>query len=267
MRKITAFLVLAFAAMASAQAQSEVKQLTIKSEILGVEKAYSIYLPDGYKKTGEKYPVLYLQHGYGENETGWTHQGHVARIADNPINEGRMEEMIIVMANGMTQKNGVAERGLLPLMLVNDLIPFIESHYPVKTDKWSRAMAGLSMGSYHTSITTLSNPEMFGYAGLFSGFLRAPWADGADEPHLRLIYQPEEFAKTFKVFYRAMGTGDTFWEAFAKDDEFLADKNLPILRSPSAAVMTGRCGAAASTNSCPCFSSNAPPDQPVRCIQ
>ena len=189
-----------------------------------------IYTPPAYTES-KKYPVLYLQHGYGENETGWVHQGHVARIADNLIAEGRMEEMIIVMANGMTQKNGVAERGLLPLMLVSDLIPFIESHYPVKTDKWNRAMAGLSMGSYHTSITTLSNPDMFGYAGLFSGFLRAPWANGADEPHLKLIYQPEEFKKTFKVFYRAMGTEDTFWEAFAKDDEFLADKNLPILRS------------------------------------
>jgi len=189
-----------------------------------------IYTPPAYTES-KKYPVLYLQHGYGENETGWVHQGHVARIADNLIAEARMEEMIIVMANGMTQKNGVAERGLLPLMLVSDLIPFIESHYPVKTDKWNRAMAGLSMGSYHTSITTLSNPDMFGYAGLFSGFLRAPWANGADEPHLKLIYQPEEFKKTFKVFYRAMGTEDTFWEAFAKDDEFLADKDLPILRS------------------------------------
>ena len=150
-----------------------------------------MYLPATYD-AAKKYPVLYLQHGYGENETGWVYQGHLLRIADQLLHKGEMQEMIVVMANGMTQKNGVAERGLLPLMLVNDLIPFIESHYPVKTDKWSRAMAGLSMGSYHTSITTLSNPELFGYAGLFSGFLRAPWADGADEPHLKLIYQLKE---------------------------------------------------------------------------
>ena len=98
------------------------------------------------------------------------------------------------------------------------------------TDKWHRAMAGLSMGSFQTSITTLTNPDLFGYAGLFSGFLRAPWPTDAEQPHLKLLEDPAKFNETFRVFYRAMGTEDTYWEAFAKDDAFLEGKGLDITR-------------------------------------
>lgn len=119
---------------------------------------------------------------------------------------------------------------LFPQVLVNDLIPFIESRYPVLMDKWHRAMAGLSMGSYQTSLTTLGHPELFGYAGLFSGFLRAPWPTETPEEHLKMLDQPAEFQSTFRLFYRAMGTGDQFWDRFAEDDAYLAPKKLPILR-------------------------------------
>ena len=91
-------------------------------------------------------------------------------------------------------------------------------------------MAGLSMGSFHTAITTLSHPELFGYAGLFSGFLRAPWGNGQDEPHLRLLSDPEAFNSAFRVFYRAMGTEDQFWDSFARDDEYLKGKPLRLQR-------------------------------------
>ena len=146
-----------------------------------------------------------------------------------------MEEMIIVMGNGMARAEGTRteksrDLGLFPRIVTGDLIPYIEGHYKVLTDKWHRAMAGLSMGSFHTSVTTLSHPDLFGYAGLFSGFIRAPWNPEEEEPHMKLLKDPAAFNEAFRVFYRAMGTEDQFWSSFAADDEYLADKGLNLTR-------------------------------------
>ncbi len=194
-----------------------------ESSVTGKHEICLVYTPPAYDP-GKKYPVLYLQHGYGENETGWVYQGHVGRIADQLLAKGQMKEMLIVMGNGMTKKEGSGDRSLFMQVLLKDMIPFIEAHYPVLTDKWNRAMAGLSMGSFQTSVTTLSHPELFSYAGLFSGFLRAPWPAGEKEPHLAILEDPDRFNAEFRVFYRAMGTEDQFFESFAKDDAFLENK-------------------------------------------
>ncbi len=204
-----------------------------ESTVTGKHEVCLVYTPAGFR-ADKKYPVLYLQHGYGENETGWVYQGHAARIADRLIDEGRVKEMIIVMGNGMAvKKDGNVSRrafNVFPEVLLSDLIPFIESRYPVLTDKWSRAMAGLSMGSYQTSIVTLSHPELFGYAGVFSGFLRAPWAEGK-EAHLNILDDKAKFNESYRVFYRAMGTEDQFFDRFAGEDELLKDKGLNITRN------------------------------------
>ena len=204
-----------------------------RSSVTGKHEICLVYLPPEFDYRKE-YPVLYLQHGYGENETGWIYQGHAGRIADRLLYEGHMEEMVIVMGNGMASAEGVGKdrrlaSTLFPQILLSDLIPFIESKYPVKTDKWSRAMAGLSMGSYQTSLVTLANPAMFGYAGLFSGFLRAPWGE-EESDRLSLLNDPKSFHESFRVFYRAMGTEDTFFGSFAADDAFLEGKQLNIIR-------------------------------------
>ena len=200
------------------------------STVTGKHEICLVWTPPAYDPA-KAYPVLYLQHGYGENETGWIYQGHAGRIADRLLAEGKMKEMIIVMGNGMTQGDDMLQgRMLFPQVLLSDLIPFIEKTYPVLTDKWHRAMAGLSMGSYQTSIVTMSHPELFGYAGLFSGFMRAPWPSDAPQPHLALAEKPEEFNAAFRVFYRAMGTEDQFFDAFAKDDKWLEGKKLNIIR-------------------------------------
>ena len=199
------------------------------SSVTGKIESCLVYTPANYDPA-RKYPVLYLQHGYGENETGWVYQGHVARIADRLLHQGKMKEMIIVMGNGMTQMDGADRfRMLFPKVLLEDLIPYIEARYPVLTDKWNRAMAGLSMGSYQTSIVTLSNPHLFGYAGVFSGFLRFP-RPGSDEKHLALLDDSEAFNSSFRVFYRAMGTEDQFYQSFADDDEMLQEKPVRMIR-------------------------------------
>ncbi len=198
------------------------------SAVTGKTESCLVYTPPAYTEN-KRYPVLYLQHGYGENETGWVYQGRLMRIADALIHDGEAAEMIVVMGNGMAQKGSGTERALFPQLLVQDLIPYIESRYAVQTDKWHRAMAGLSMGSYQTSVVTLSHPELFGYAGIFSGFLRAPWGEKG-EPHLTALDDAEAFGRNYRVFFRAMGTEDTFWQRFAEDDEYLSGRNLPMLR-------------------------------------
>ena len=93
-----------------------------------------------------------------------------------------------------------------------------------------RAMAGLSMGSYQTSVTTLTHPELFAYAGVFSGFMRAARAAEGPEKHLKLLENPDRFNGAFRVFYRAMGTEDQYFESFAADDRLLEGKGLHIIR-------------------------------------
>ena len=160
-----------------------VTRLYVPSSVTGKHEIALVWAPASFDPA-TSYPVLYLQHGYGENETGWVHQGHVGRIADRLLATGQMKEMLIVMANGMMRAPGrdPMGRSLFSEFLLTDLIPFVEARFPTKTDKWSRAMAGLSMGSYQTSVTTLSHPDLFGYAGLFSGFLRSPARDGGAPP-------------------------------------------------------------------------------------
>ena len=201
----------------------------VPSSVTGKHEICLVYTPPKHDPQ-KKYPVLYLQHGYGENETGWVYQGHVGRIADRLLADGQMEEMIIVMGNGMARGGNPGDRTLFPRILLEDIIPFTESRYNVLTDKWHRAMAGLSMGSFQTSITTLTHPELFGYAGLFSGFLRAPWPTDDPQPHLATVEDAEKFNTSFRVFYRAMGTEDQYWDSFAKDDEYLKGKELNIFR-------------------------------------
>ena len=146
-----------------------------------------IYTPPGYNDTtSEKYPVLYLQHGGGENETGWSNQGHANLILDNLLAEGNAKPFIIVMDNGTwrmperSNSNVQAQReaGTWPPKgwadnfkntLINDIIPMVEANYRVLPNAEHRAMAGLSMGGMQTRVITLAHPELFSYVGMFSG--------------------------------------------------------------------------------------------------
>ncbi|MES2775686.1 MAG: alpha/beta hydrolase-fold protein [Bacteroidota bacterium] len=156
-----------------------------------------IYTPPGYEKeTSKKYPVLYLQHGMGENETGWGNQGFANLIMDNLIADGKSLPFIIVMENSSinmanfrrpaapaqgsdTTRNaanrqpggpgsGVNFAAEFEQVLFNDLVPYIETNYRVRADPTHRAMAGLSMGGMQTRSLVISNPEKFAYVGMFS---------------------------------------------------------------------------------------------------
>ncbi len=134
-----------------------------------------VYTPAGYgKNPNQKYPVLYLQHGWGENETSWGVQGKADLIMDNLIADKKCQPFIVVMTYGMTNEARYGSIGTFnyknfETVLVDELIPYIDSHFKTKTDRNSRAMCGLSMGGMETRNITLSRPEVFGYWGLFSG--------------------------------------------------------------------------------------------------
>ena len=134
-----------------------------------------VYTPPGYDQNLEKrYPVLYLQHGWGENEYGWGVQGDAPLIMDNLLAENKTRPFIIVMTYGMTndtQPGGIRNFDIkaFETVLVDELIPYTDSNFRTLSDQPNRAMAGLSMGGMETKTITLKHPEKFSHIGLFSG--------------------------------------------------------------------------------------------------
>lgn len=142
-----------------------------------------VYTPPFYDEDlNKRYPVLYLQHGGGEDETGWSKQGRANLIMDNLIAEGKAKSFIIVMDNGTWSMQG-PPRGERPAgewppkgwadgfkkTLLEDIIPMIDKNFRTLADQQNRAMAGLSMGGMQTRVITLANPDVFSYVGMFSG--------------------------------------------------------------------------------------------------
>ena len=156
----------------------QVVQVLFPSPSTGETKRAFVYLPPQYDGK-KKFPVLYLQHGWGEDETAWSRQGHANLIMDNLIAEGKCEPFMIVMTYGMT--NEVRFGGLRSFdftkfekVLVDELVPYIDANFKTVAKKEARAMAGLSMGGMETKNITLARPDVFDYYGLLSGGTYAP---------------------------------------------------------------------------------------------
>ena len=201
-----------------------VQEVLYYSPSLGSMQTAMVYLPPTYgqliKKKQARFPVLYLQHGWGENQTSWSKQGHAGLIMDNLLAEGKIQPMIVVMAYGLTNDVRFGRIGQFTAkefetLLVDELIPFIDANYLTKADKWSRAMAGLSMGGMETHLITLRRRDVFGYWGLLSGGTYTPDEIG-DPSQVKLIFQscgskefPEGIRKSTeelkKAGYNAVG--------------------------------------------------------------
>ena len=170
-----------------------VQQVLFWSESTKQCRRAFVYTPPTYgKNKKEKFPVLYLQHGWGEDETAWSNQGHANLIMDNLIAEGKIKPFIIVMTYGMT--NDIQFGGLggftakeFETVLVDELVPYIDANFQTIAKKEGRAMAGLSMGGMETKTITLRRPEVFAYYGLLSGGQYAP-ADIKDKNQVKMIF-------------------------------------------------------------------------------
>ncbi len=142
--------------------------LVLQSNILNMQRRYAIYLPPGYETSGRSYPVLYLLHGAGDDHTGWVQFGEVASITDKTIKEAKATDMIIVMPDANSGKKGyfnsIDGKFRYEDFFFDELIPFIEKNYRVRSEKRYRAIAGLSMGGGGTLIYALHKPEVFAAA-------------------------------------------------------------------------------------------------------
>ncbi|MBN1780350.1 esterase [bacterium] len=152
-----------------------VQQILFPSASTGTSRRAFVYTPPGYdKELTKQYPVLYLQHGWGEDETAWSNQGHANLIMDNLIAEGKIKPFLIVMTYGMTNEikfGGLRNFDIKPFqtVLVDELIPYVDANFRTLSDQPHRAMAGLSMGGMETKTITLANLDKFSHIGLFSG--------------------------------------------------------------------------------------------------
>ncbi|NBA85656.1 esterase family protein [Emticicia sp. CRIBPO] len=157
-----------FAGMASAQQGKVYDNLTLPSKILNGDRKYAVYLPADYETSKRNYPVLYLLHGGGDDQTGWVQFGEVKQIADKAIADGTSASMIIVMPDANTGVRGyfndVRGKWNYEDFFFKEFMPFIEKTYRTKPEKLYRAIAGLSMGGGGTFMYALRHPELFSTA-------------------------------------------------------------------------------------------------------
>ncbi len=170
-----------------------VQQILFPSKSTNTSRRAFVYTPpEYYKDQSKQYPVLYLQHGWGEDETAWSNQGHANLIMDNLIADGKIKPFIIVMTYGMTNEikfGGLRSFDITPFqtVLVDELIPYVDANFRTIADQEHRAMAGLSMGGMETKMITLNKPEVFSHYALLSGGIYAP-EDIKDKSKVKLIF-------------------------------------------------------------------------------
>ena len=191
------------------------------SKLTNTWRRLNIYTPPGYDTDiDKKYPVLYLQHGGGEDETGWAVQGRTDIIMDNLIAAGKARPMIVVMANGNVPgpggRRGYSREGMVGIAdeMINNIVPFIDSHYRVLADAEHRALAGLSMGGGQAFYVGLQNTDTFASIGVFSsglfggvGFMTNRDFD-AEAQIPGLLTRAESFNDRLKLFYISVGEQD-----------------------------------------------------------
>lgn len=213
-----------------------VRKCWYDSPSLGMKRRMTVYTPAGYEDSNKKYPVFYLLHGSGGDEEAWFTQGRVTQILDNLIATGKAEPMILVMTNGNAYKEAAAgERAggfAQPEMVMGgvkagmkeaafelsfpDIRKYVESHFRTINDKRHRAIAGLSMGSFHSEHISKYYAGEYGYVGLFSGASAGDGRRGKDEAGVSPVYSDfdkqmaNQFSKKNKpyLYYIAIGKTD-----------------------------------------------------------
>ena len=210
----------------------EVREIWYDSKVTGTWRHALVYLPPDYDTQAKmRYPVLYLQHGGGEDETGWIRQGHANFILDNLIAGRSSKPMIVVMAYGYARRAGHADPDLTgkpfgsPEMMkamqemsqafeddvTEALIPFVDTHFRTIADRDHRAMAGLSMGGMQTFQVTFDHLELFSFIGGFSGAGGMSMMRGNQKPDMKTAFNgaladPAAFAKRVHLLWLGVGT-------------------------------------------------------------
>lgn len=206
-----------------------VSRVWYDSPALGLERRMTVYTPAGYETGGKRYPVLYLLHGMGGDEEAWISLGRTAQILDNLIAQGKAKPMIVVMPNGNASQEaapGESFRGMVPPTMqlpktmegsyeqaFPEIVKFIDKNYRTVKSKSGRAIAGLSMGGFHSLHISKQYPDMFNYVGLFSAAIMPN--KEASSP----IYENMEgklkvqFDKNPALYWIAIGKTDFLYKA------------------------------------------------------
>ena len=218
----------------------KVEAVWYDSPTLNAKRRMMVYLPHGYDQSRQRYPVFYLLHGTGGDETVWLEQGHAAQVFDNLIAEGKAEPMIVVMPNGHTDTP--AAPGMGPdnneqptfahkqwmegtfEQSFNDIVKWVDANYRTRDAKRYRAIAGLSMGGYHSLYISANQPDDFAYVGLFSaaiGRMDQGKSKIYDDLEAKLVAQ---FKQRPRLYWMGIGKDDFLYKDNAEFRKML-DKN------------------------------------------
>jgi enterochelin esterase-like enzyme len=207
--------------------RGKLEMIEYESKTVGNTRKMQVYTPPGYSKD-KKYPVLYILHGIGGDETEWQRFAEVDALMDNLINDKEAEPMIVVMPNGRAQKDDSANAGMgaAPAFavferdLLDDVIPTIESRYGARTDREGRALAGLSMGGGQTLNFGLGHLDTFAWVGAFSS---AP----NTKPPTELVPDPAAAKEKLKLLLITCGNQDGLFNISKGVHGYLKEKDVP----------------------------------------
>lgn len=220
-----------------------VSRVWYDSPTLGKDRRLTVYTPAGYETSGKRYPVFYLLHGMGGDEEAWMALGRTSQILDNLIAQGKAEPMIVVMTNGNVDQEAAPGESSLGLKAPDmnqprtmegsfetsfpDVVKFIDSTYRTIPEKKARAIAGLSMGGFHSMHISKQYPDMFDYVGLFSAAILP--REGSTSP----VYDDLEgklkvqFGKNPALYYIAIGNTDFLYDANTQYRKLLDSNKYP----------------------------------------
>ncbi|MBL0111062.1 MAG: esterase family protein [Saprospiraceae bacterium] len=196
MRKFLFVLMMGCSLITTVCAQGQLfESLGFNSRMIGKKMNYSIYLPEGYNTSSRSYPVLYLLHGYTDNETGWTQFGEIEQIANKMMDAGEATPMIIVMPDGGVSWyiNNFDRSVPYEDYFFQEFMPFVESTYRIRKEKKYRAVSGLSMGGYGSFMFAIKHPDMFSYC--------APLSAAFFEESSAINTPQANYDRTFAVLY------------------------------------------------------------------
>ena len=212
--------------------RGKVETVEYESKSVGAKRKMLVYTPPGYSKD-KKYPVLYLLHGGGDDETGWVQKGSADVILDNLYADGKLAPMIVVMPNGRADNPGEPPRegrdrfaGFLAFGkdLLGDVIPYVEQNYSVAAGREHRALAGLSMGGLQTLDIGLTNLDKFSHLGVFSSGWFPPMREQFEKEQQAILKDADATNAQLELFWIATGRDDKLVEANHNATLALLDK-------------------------------------------
>jgi enterochelin esterase family protein len=216
-----------------------VTQVLYQSQVFEAQRRYYVYTPPGFEKSTGKLPVLYLLHGYTDNESTWTATGKANLIADNLLAGGKIKPMLIVMPYGQLDSRVPIDRALDPdfqykyeRQILTEIIPSVESTFHAVSDAKHRAIAGLSMGGFQAAVIGLNHPETFSTVAMWSS------AFFGDPAVLlgRLAAAPDRLKHSFLYVHVAVGLQDSLLPRSDVIDQFLTSENITHQYTPTPGV-------------------------------